>query len=149
MQFLAHDLNECECGALRQMRKLHRLLRLGGAYPERACGGSCGLLGTATRSRSIPGNSGRQAGHLKENEGELPLRARRAKEGRSAKWGDAGFGDLVRRGKHDGNFPDRLVESRRRSRARPLESAAGARNGVTCVPSRRHPSVGTLTSRVA
>lgn len=62
----------------------------------------------------------------------------RAEEGRAlCKWGDAGFGDLVRAGKREGRFNDRLVNAaaeliQRRWKPRPMPE------WVTCVPSRRH-----------
>lgn len=72
--------------------------------------------------------------------GSIPLE-RQAQQGRAlCIWGDAGWGDLVRRGKyHDGRFSDELV----------LASAGLVREWnpqpaptwVTCVPSRRHPDL--------
>lgn len=62
----------------------------------------------------------------------------RAEEGRAlCRWGDAGFGALVRDGKRDGHFADRLVEAavelfQRRWRPAPRPE------WVTCVPSPRH-----------
>jgi ATP-dependent DNA helicase RecQ len=59
-------------------------------------------------------------------------------EGRAlCKWGDAGFGDLVRDGKCEGHFADRLVEAaaeliQRRWNPKPTPE------WVTCVPSHRH-----------
>jgi len=55
-------------------------------------------------------------------------------------WGDAGWGDLVRRGKyHDGRFSDDLV----RASAELVRSwnPQPAPTWVTCVPSRRHPDL--------
>lgn len=52
-------------------------------------------------------------------------------------WGDASFGDLVRDGKRDGHFPDRLVDASAeliRARWKPQPKP----EWVTCVPSRRH-----------
>ena len=62
-----------------------------------------------------------------------------AAEGRAlCKWGDAGFGDLVRDGKSDRHFADRLVDAAvdliQRWNPRPT------REWVTCVPSHRHPA---------
>jgi ATP-dependent DNA helicase RecQ len=55
------------------------------------------------------------------------------------KWGDAGFGDLVRDGKRDRHFADRLVETAvdliQRWNPRPTPE------WVTCVPSHRHPAL--------
>jgi len=62
----------------------------------------------------------------------------RAEGGRAlCRWGDAGFGALVRDGKRDGHFADRLVEAavelfQRRWRPAPRPE------WVTCVPSPRH-----------
>src|SRR5262249_47746278 len=62
----------------------------------------------------------------------------RAKEGRAlCKWGDAGFGDLVRDGKEDGHFADRLVEAAAELVQRRWRPATRP-EWVTCVPSRRH-----------
>lgn len=62
----------------------------------------------------------------------------RAEEGRAlCKWGDAGFGDLVRGGKRDGRFADRLAEAAAeliRRRWRPVPQP----EWVTFVPSHRH-----------
>ena len=72
--------------------------------------------------------------------GSIPLE-RQTQQGRAlCIWGDAGWGDLVRRGKyHDGRFSDELV----------LASARLVRDWnpqpaptwVACVPSRRHPDL--------
>jgi ATP-dependent DNA helicase RecQ len=68
--------------------------------------------------------------------GRIPLEFR-AEEGRAlCKWGDAGFGDLVRAGKREGRFNDRLVNAaaeliKRRWKPRPMPE------WVTCVPSHR------------
>lgn len=62
----------------------------------------------------------------------------RAREGRAlCKWGDAGFGDLVREGKRAGQFPDRLVEAT----AELIEgrwSPQPRPEWITGVPSHRH-----------
>ncbi len=138
MQFLAHDLNDpnaAPCGKCANCTAV----RLGGAYPEQLAEEAADFL----ERLSLPIDPRKQwppGGTFEGERGRIAV-TRQAREGRAlCKWGDAGFGDLVRRGKHDGNFPDRLVRSRRRSRARPLESAAGA-EWVTCVPSRRHPTL--------
>ena len=57
-----------------------------------------------------------------------------------AMWGDAGWGELVRRGKQiDGRFDDRLVEAL----AELIEEWAPepAAEWITCVPSLRHPEL--------
>jgi ATP-dependent DNA helicase RecQ len=67
--------------------------------------------------------------------------AHRAETGRAlCVWGDAGWGNLVRRGKYDeGRFSDDLVAaSRELIRAWSPEPAP---KWVTCIPSRRHPDL--------
>ena len=55
-------------------------------------------------------------------------------------WGDAGWGDLVRRGKyHDGRFADALVTACAALVRQWSPQPAPA--WVTCIPSRRHPSL--------
>lgn len=65
------------------------------------------------------------------------LENHRAQIGRAlCMWGDAGWGELVRNGKHDGHFSDELVIACRDlvARWRPMPPPAW----VTCIPSRRH-----------
>lgn len=72
--------------------------------------------------------------------GAIP-EAERAEEGRAlCRWGDAGWGALVKAGKYeDGRFADELVEA---SAELIREWApALAPEWVTCVPSRRHPNL--------
>ena len=75
--------------------------------------------------------------------------ALRAEEGRAlCKWGDAGFGDLVREGKRCGHFADALVEAA----AELIQTwrPAPAPEWITCVPSRRHRMlVPDLAQRIA
>jgi len=64
-------------------------------------------------------------------------------------WGDAGWGDIVRRGKsHDAHFDDALVEA-----SAHLIRSWNPQPGplwVTCIPSRRHPTlVPDFTQRLA
>ena len=65
----------------------------------------------------------------------------RAKEGRIlARWGDAGWGQIVAEDKHNGHFRDDLVNATaemitERWRPEPMPQ------WVTCVPSRRHPDL--------
>jgi len=62
-----------------------------------------------------------------------------ASEGRAlCRWGDAGLGELVRRGKRDGlHFDEQLVEAAARAIQVRWDPAASP-PWVTCVPSRRH-----------
>jgi ATP-dependent DNA helicase RecQ len=64
-------------------------------------------------------------------------------------WGDAGWGDLVRRGKYrDRRFSDELVEAAARMVQEWSPQPAPA--WVTCIPSRRHPElVPDFTRRLA
>ncbi|PDW04334.1 RecQ family ATP-dependent DNA helicase [Candidatus Viridilinea mediisalina] len=73
--------------------------------------------------------------------GNIPARLK-AEEGRTlCLWGDAGWGELVRKGKqHDGRFADELVHGAnelitQRWQPDPMPT------WVTCVPSQRHPSL--------
>ncbi len=72
--------------------------------------------------------------------GNLP-KDLRAEEGRIlSRWGDAGWGSLVADDKHGGHFRDELVDAVAemiRDRWRPSPSP----RWVTCVPSRRHPTL--------
>ncbi len=63
-------------------------------------------------------------------------------------WGDAGWGDLVRQGKHDGHFANELVGA---CAALVRQwSPQPAPIWVTCIPSRRHPKlVPDFASRLA
>lgn len=72
--------------------------------------------------------------------GRLPAELR-AEEGRFLSlWGDAGWGDLVAKGKHGGGFDDKLVDAAAemvRDRWRPSPEPAW----ITCVPSRNRPGL--------
>ena len=73
-------------------------------------------------------------------QGNLPM-GLRAKEGRTlSRWGDAGWGRLVARGKDAGHFPDELVDAAvemLRDRWQPSPPPTW----ITCVPSRRSPNL--------
>jgi ATP-dependent DNA helicase RecQ len=72
--------------------------------------------------------------------GNLP-RDLRPQEGRIlSRWGDAGWGHLVREGKHSGHFGDELVEAVAEMVAERWRPAP-APTWVTWVPSRRHPEL--------
>lgn len=70
--------------------------------------------------------------------GKIPV-DHRAQEGRAlCRWGDPGFGALVRRGKqHDHHFDDQLVDAAARLIATRWKPEP-APTWITCVPSRRH-----------
>ena len=65
----------------------------------------------------------------------------RAETGRIlSRWRDAGWGELVAKGKHGGHFDDKLVEAAAemiRDRWRPIPAPAW----ITCVPSRNRPDL--------
>jgi ATP-dependent DNA helicase RecQ len=147
MEFLAQDLNDPAAAACGQCANCTGL-RLSATYPQE-------LAEEATRflerlSLLIePRKQWLQGGTFEGERGRIAA-ALQAQEGRAlCKWGDAGFGELVRDGKHRGDFPDRLVEggadlitSFWRPQPRP--------EWVTCVPSRRHPtSVPDFARRLA
>jgi len=76
-----------------------------------------------------------------ETRGKLPL-DQQAPDGRAlCRWGDPGFGALVRRGKQqDLRFDDRLVEAAARLIANHWQPDPKP-TWVTCVPSQRHPEL--------
>jgi ATP-dependent DNA helicase RecQ len=74
----------------------------------------------------------------REMHGAIPA-AQQAQEGRAlCRWGDPGFGTLVRRGKqHEHHFDEQLIEAAARlirDRWRPVP----APTWIACIPSRRH-----------
>jgi ATP-dependent DNA helicase RecQ len=72
--------------------------------------------------------------------GRLPAQLR-AQEGRIlSRWGDAGWGGLVRDGKHADHFGDELVEAVAAMFEERWQPSP-APTWVTCVPSRRHPEL--------
>ena len=137
MQFLAEELSD----------------------PEAAPCGKCANCTGERLGATYPAHLGEEAGRFLERlwliveprklwpqaatfEGELGriAAAFMAAEGRAlCKWGDAGFGDLVRDGKRDRHFADRLVDAAadliQRWNPRPTPE------WVTCVPSHRHPAL--------
>lgn len=72
--------------------------------------------------------------------GNIPA-ALRAAEGRAlSHWGDAGWGTIVEEGKYrDGHFPNTLVEACEELLAQ--WGPTPAPEWVTCIPSRRHPTL--------
>lgn len=73
-----------------------------------------------------------------------------AREGRAlCRWGDPGFGSLVRSGKQDRRFDDRLVDASVRLIANRWRREPST-TWVTCIPSRRHETlVPDFTRRLA
>jgi ATP-dependent DNA helicase RecQ len=135
MQFLAEELSDPQaapCGKCANCAGE----RLGAAYPAELAEQAAQFL----EHLSLPIEPRKQwpAGVTFERERGRIAAELRAEEGRAlCKWGDAGFGDLVRDGKLDGHFADRLVEAaaellQRRWCPTPVPE------WVTCVPSRRH-----------
>jgi ATP-dependent DNA helicase RecQ len=135
MQFLAEELSDpraARCGKCANCTGE----RLGATYPAELAEEAARFL----EHLSLPIEPRKQwpAGGTFEGERGRITTEFRAEEGRAlCKWGDAGFGDLVRDGKRDGHFADRLVEAaadlvQRRWRPAPRPE------WVTCVPSRRH-----------
>jgi ATP-dependent DNA helicase RecQ len=147
MQFLAEELSDPQarrCGKCANCTGE----RLGAAYPAARAQEAARFL----EHLSLPIEPRKQwpSGGMFEGERGRIAAELRAEEGRAlCKWGDAGFGDLVRDGKRDGQFADRLVEAaaeliQRRWRPAP------APEWITCVPSRRHPAlVPDLARRLA
>jgi len=135
MQFLAEELSDPQaapCGKCANCTGE----RLGADYPA-------GLAEQAAQfleHLSLPIEPRKQwpSGATFEGEHGRIAAELRAEEGRAlCRWGDAGFGALVRDGKRDGHFADRLVEAavelfQRRWRPAPRPE------WVTCVPSPRH-----------
>jgi ATP-dependent DNA helicase RecQ len=135
MQFLAEELSDPQaapCGKCANCTGE----RLGAVYPAELAEGAARFL----EHLSLPIKPRKQWPQSATFEGERGRIAVefRAEEGRAlCKWGDAGFGDLVRDGKRDGHFADRLVEAASelvQHRWRP----APRPEWVACVPSHRH-----------
>ena len=138
MQFLAEELSDPQavrCGKCANCTGE----RLGAAYPAQLAEAAAQFL----EHLSLPIEPRKRwpAGATFECErGRIPVELL-AEEGRAlCKWGDAGFGDLVRDGKRDGHFAERLVEAAADffyRRWRPVALP----EWVTCVPSHRHKSL--------
>jgi len=138
MRFLAQDLNDPHAAACGKCSNCtgHRL---GADYPKDLAEEAVRFLDRLSlpieprklwpQGSSFEGQHGRIAVELQ------------AQEGRAlCEWGDRSMGALVRDGKHQGHFPDHLVDAanhliagRWRPKPRP--------EWVTCVPSQRHPAL--------
>jgi ATP-dependent DNA helicase RecQ len=136
MQFLAEELNDPDAGPCGKCVNCAGIL-LPEDYPEDLAQAAVEFLDhqenpIEPRKRWPPGLSD------PEMHGKIAA-GQQAREGRAlCRWGDPGFGTLVRRGKQQENhFDEQLVEAAARligKRWRP-DPAPG---WVTCVPSRRH-----------
>lgn len=135
MQFLAEELNDAQaarCGKCANCTGE----RLGADCPAELAQEA----GRFLEHLSLPIEPRKQwpSGATFERERGRIAAELRAEEGRAlCKWGDAGYADLVREGKRDGHFADRLVEAvaeliQRRWHPAPVPE------WITCVPSRRH-----------
>jgi ATP-dependent DNA helicase RecQ len=152
---MAHYATSVGC----RMRQLRGYLDDGEAAPCGICDNCSGEALVADLDRAVVQQA---VEYLRSDERligprlRLPDRStiasdRMLQTGRSlAEWGDGGWGDLIRRGKHvDGRFDDHLVTAAAeliRGRWRPDPPPAW----VTFVPSRRHPElVPDLARRLA
>ncbi len=135
MQFLSEELNDpdaARCGKCANCTGK----RLGAAYSRDLAEEAARFL--ESLNQPIEPRKMWPAGASFEDQHGRIADARRAQEGRAlCHWGDDSFGDVVRDGKRDGHFADRLVGAsveliRGRWRPRPKPE------WVTCVPSRRH-----------
>ena len=135
MQFLAKELSDPQaapCGKCANCT----CEGLGAAYPAELAEQAARFL----ERLSLPIEPRKQwpAGVTFEREHGRITGELRAEEGRAlCKWGDAGFGDMVRDGKRAGHFSDRLVEAAMELTQRHWRPAP-APEWITCVPSRRH-----------
>jgi ATP-dependent DNA helicase RecQ len=109
MQFLAEELNDPDatrCGTCANCTEE----RLGAAYPPKLAEEAARFLErlnqpieprmTWAGGASFEGQHGRIAQEHQAQKGRVLCH-----------WGEAGFGDLVRNGKRDGHFPDRLLDA--------------------------------------
>jgi ATP-dependent DNA helicase RecQ len=135
MQFLAEELSDpaaAPCGKCANCTG-ERLL---GTYPAQLGEEAARFLERLSLIIE-PRKMWPQAATFEDERGRIAAEFQPA-EGRAlCKWGDAGFGDLVRDGKREGHFADRLVEAaaeliQRRWNPKPTPE------WVTCVPSHRH-----------
>jgi ATP-dependent DNA helicase RecQ len=139
MQFLAEELNDPNAGPCGKCANCAGQL-LSGGYPQDLAQAAVEFL--ARQDNPIPPRKQWPAGlpdpYMRGNIAQ----EHRAHEGRSlCRWGDPGFGALVRRGKlQDSRFDDQLVEAAAclmEDRWRPEP----APTWITCIPSRRHQSL--------
>ncbi len=136
MQFLAEELNDPSAGPCGKCANCAGRL-LSEDYPEELAQAAVQFL--ARQDNPIQPRKQWPAGLPDpEMHGNI-AQEQRAREGRSlCRWGDPGFGALVRRGKlQDYRFDEQLVEAAARligERWRPEP----APTWITCVPSRRH-----------
>ncbi len=136
MQFLAEELNDPKAGPCGKCVNCAGLL-LSEDYPEELAQAAVEFLGrqenpVQPRKRWPPGLADPEMrGNIAQDQ--------QAREGRAlCRWGDPGFGALVRRGKQqDHRFDEQLVEAAAcliENRWRPDPTPTW----ITCVPSRRH-----------
>jgi ATP-dependent DNA helicase RecQ len=136
MQFLAEELNDPNAGPCGKCVNCAGLL-LSEDYPEELAQAAVEFLDrqenpVQPRKRWPPGLADPEMrGNIAQDQ--------QAREGRAlCRWGDPGFGALVRRGKQqDHRFDEQLVEAAARligNRWRPNPTPTW----ITCVPSRRH-----------
>jgi ATP-dependent DNA helicase RecQ len=135
MQFLSEELNDpdaARCGKCANCTGK----RLGAAYPQNLAAEAARFL-EGLNQPIEPRKMWPAGASFEDQHGRIAV-ARQAQQGRVlCHWGDDSFGDLVRDGKRDGHFPDRLVDASAeliRARWRPKPKP----EWVTCVPSRRH-----------
>ncbi len=135
MQFLAEELNDPEaapCGKCANCTGEH----VGAAYAADLAEEAARFLESLSLSFDLK-KQWPQGSTFEGKRGRIATEFR-GMEGRAlCKWGDAGFGVLVRDGKRGGHFPDRLVDGaadliQRRWNPQPPPQWVG------CVPSNRH-----------
>jgi ATP-dependent DNA helicase RecQ len=135
MQFLAEELSDPEaapCGKCANCTGD----RVGAAYAADLAEEAARFLECLSLSFDLK-KQWPQGSMFEGKRGRIAMELR-GREGRAlCKWGDAGFGVLVRDGKRDGRFPDRLVDGaadliQRRWNPQPRPE------WMACVPSNRH-----------
>jgi ATP-dependent DNA helicase RecQ len=139
MQFLAEELNDPNAGPCGKCVNCAGRL-LPEEYPEELAQAAVEFLGRE-ENPVLPRKQWPAGLADAEMRGNI-AQERQAREGRAlCRWGDAGFGALVRRGKQqDHRFDERLVEAAAcliENRWRPNP----APTWIACVPSRRHPAL--------
>ena len=141
MQFLAEELSDPEaapCGKCANCTGE----RLGAAYPARSGGGGRPFPGAPLVAHRTEKAMAPRLPHSKANAAASPP-SFMAAEGRAlCKWGDAGFGDLVRDGKRERALRGPPGGSRRGVDPTPLEPAAHDLSGLRVFPSHRHQDAG-------